>query len=1073
MTTDRKKATAPQKSVTDDNQPPTKKLGFHSASSDEIMMTDPYIAANGKSYDKSEVKAKKTKLPKVFRKGTYPNAALGQAIKAYEHIQEPQHQEYVQEHERVLEEIKAAKLQLSTQQKEMQQLDLRLATASPSNLRWKEIKPKASDEKEIREIKHIISTLEAVKESFNCAYSLELMDDPIFCVDDRQNYNSIADGISYKKFLNGKKTTPNHHFKKTIAKYPHEPAEKLITVLKARQELMELQAQISQNASVLKQKREFLEELRSSSSVPTAVSTTSSPTPTGSPYRSAPPSGTPGGSPYRSAPSEIPAGPGPASHPKPSPTPEGPSPSPYLSPEASTWKAALDAQDSADFVKLLAKADDQKLAQIKIGKLSVAEYLAFHSSWPALPLADQKSDKNKTPVSDWSKPSPSIKDRHNKKMLLEDLSRKKVKLPDLLKAATLGDAKELGRLLQMPPQKRGAESDAAGCHFLRYALANKHDSLVNKYRTRSDSIGQTAENLWQQHTEKLAQLEKLEKQTDELFQAVKQGHVDAVRKLLNDKAKTERPDFNPLYFAANQGYTDIAQALVEAKAMVNVRLLDGDSPLLTAISREYYDIVNLLVANGVDVNAEADGAISPLLVATAKGHIDTVRLLIANHANMEIATISKKHTALFLAVTNRNTEVVRELVKAKANTEAANKIGATSLHIAAQQGDDEIMNLLLEAKANIEATNIDGSSPLSIAASERKRKSNVLSILLGAKANIDITNCYGNTPLSTAAMKGYNDVLDILLEAKANITIKRTTDGQLPLHMAATAGNLVGVGRLLDAETPIDVTTSDGCTPLHQAAAFGRDDVVQLLMGRKANIEAKAANRATAIWFAANKGHETTVKLLAGAGAATEIVVSGDGNETPLHTAITHGHHNAAIALLEAKANVNICGKKKLTPLHFAASVGDERLVEQLIMAKASIGAVTEDGDTPFSIAKKFRRTKIMELITKAAERQKQKPPLASPTPTATPDQKTLATTQPRPDPTTALAASSITQMLRTQRRELPVTRREDISSEEDPLSASSGVDSSSEYSSDYSGNSSETPPNAAPEPAAAVRKTH
>lgn len=87
-----------------------------------------------------------------------------------------------------------------------------------------------------------------------------------------------------------------------------------------------------------------------------------------------------------------------------------------------------------------------------------------------------------------------------------------------------------------------------------------------------------------------------------------------------------------LMVAAEEGYTDIAKALIDAGADVNMRKggrNDGYTALMIAVENGHPAIVKLLIKAGADVNAETGyyPHITALDIAKSKGHTEIVNLL--------------------------------------------------------------------------------------------------------------------------------------------------------------------------------------------------------------------------------------------------------------------------------------------------------------------------------------------------------------------------------------------------------------------------------------------------------------
>jgi ankyrin repeat protein len=116
-----------------------------------------------------------------------------------------------------------------------------------------------------------------------------------------------------------------------------------------------------------------------------------------------------------------------------------------------------------------------------------------------------------------------------------------------------------------------------------------------------------------------------------------------------------------------------------------------------------------------------------------------------------------------------------------------------------------------------------------------------------------------------ASSYGHEEVADILLEHGADIN--HYAPSGTPLGIAAYAGQLKMVTKLLDAGADINAKSAEGYTPLMTACNTGRTEVVQLLISRGANLNLRDENGHTAMGWAAHEGHIDLVRLLQQAGA--------------------------------------------------------------------------------------------------------------------------------------------------------------------------------------------------------------
>ena len=137
------------------------------------------------------------------------------------------------------------------------------------------------------------------------------------------------------------------------------------------------------------------------------------------------------------------------------------------------------------------------------------------------------------------------------------------------------------------------------------------------------------------------------------------------------------------------------------------------TPLSLAAEEGATEIIQILLGPGPDTGTSADGEDKEAASAPPMGS-----------------------EALFTAIENDDVEMVRLLVEAGADVNAAEGFGGnTPLHEAVEKGDAEIVKILVAAGADVEAEGFMSRTPLSLAAEEGATE--IMLILLGLDESSD------------------------------------------------------------------------------------------------------------------------------------------------------------------------------------------------------------------------------------------------------------------------------------------------------------------------------------------------
>jgi len=200
---------------------------------------------------------------------------------------------------------------------------------------------------------------------------------------------------------------------------------------------------------------------------------------------------------------------------------------------------------------------------------------------------------------------------------------------------------------------------------------------------------------------------------DSLFAAVATGDLARVKRLAIDcgvdpNVREDDKGATPLHVAAEYGYSEIVEVLLEHGADPNIRDKYGETPLHVAAAFGNSKVVEVLLEHGADPNARDDYGATPLHYAAAFDYPKIVKSLPKDLSDYDA-------TPLQGAVEFNYPEVAKLLLEHGANPNIQeNKYGYTPLHYAASRCHVDVARVLLDHGADPTIRDNEGRTPLDI-----------------------------------------------------------------------------------------------------------------------------------------------------------------------------------------------------------------------------------------------------------------------------------------------------------------------------------------------------------------------
>lgn len=244
----------------------------------------------------------------------------------------------------------------------------------------------------------------------------------------------------------------------------------------------------------------------------------------------------------------------------------------------------------------------------------------------------------------------------------------------------------------------------------------------------------------------------------EIHEYVKQEDLRKVDVFLKEGGNPNLPDekgYPPLYWAIQKNNIPIARSLIQYKANVNARV---------------NTVIRVAFPGSDHKPGKYTTTCSLLFTIPSLEVLDMMELLLKNKANAN-ARCDNNNTLLHEAAIMRELPVIKLLLKYKANIDIpGGRDGSTPLHTAVRLKYEEVVRFLIRNRANVNARDHNGNIPLHRAAAAMPPHKGIIKLLTTSnRADVNIRNNRNLRPIDIAKNLGHPKDIQHLFQ-KRNTT---------------------------------------------------------------------------------------------------------------------------------------------------------------------------------------------------------------------------------------------------------------------------------------------------------------
>ncbi|XP_072421006.1 ankyrin repeat and death domain-containing protein 1A [Chiloscyllium punctatum] len=315
-----------------------------------------------------------------------------------------------------------------------------------------------------------------------------------------------------------------------------------------------------------------------------------------------------------------------------------------------------------------------------------------------------------------------------------------------------------------------------------------------------------------------------------------------------------------LHWAAGAGHEQAVKFLLDHNASVDDQDSFGMNALLLAAWFGHLRILRTLVNVGAKLSCENKNGLNLLLCAAQRGHLKILEFIMEDLEDVWLDKADNmQRTALHLAASYGNLEVVEFLIGSGCVHGLKDKEQNTALHLCARSGHVEVLQKIIETAVDLDEKNWEGETALHLAAEEGH--SSCVKVLLNDACDVNAQTNKNMTALHYAACHGWVKVAELLIEADINVDAVNH-QGASPIHLAVLHNHDSIVKLLIDAECDLDIVDRRQQTALHIAAENGRHVIADMILTSGVNLKLVDKQGKTSLEIAARGNHINLVDMI-------------------------------------------------------------------------------------------------------------------------------------------------------------------------------------------------------------------